>query len=976
MHQQPVQVGLIVPLSEVPAGWVVEHQKPARVVIDTNSPQYPVHHFNMSRAGLGVSFHLPLTTPHARLGELIFSFREVVEVPESEMQFMQRVADQVALAIENANNLADARRAQRDVEHRNRQREQLLELTNNIVSHLDLNQVLRIAARGVRKIVPCAICAVALPEPDGKHLRLCTLEFPAGKGLLQEGLRMPIDGSNVGRAFRTREVIVLDGPATASYSPEMYRIVTGEGLKAQVFVPLVSRGESLGALGMSRTEDGLFTADEVEYLKHVAAQITIAIENAMQFEQVRAAEREVARERDRKQLLLELTNSAISQLGLQEVLDVVAKGVRRVVPSDLAIVSLVHEDSDALCVQAIDFPEGRGFIQKGLGVPMIGSLADRAFRAGSYAVMNQIEPQNYAPGMYERFMAEGIKRQCYVPFGIRGRFLGDLGLMRRDEISFTQDEVDFLVHVAGQVAIAVENALQFDRVRAAEREVARERDRKQLLLEVNNAVVSHLDLGELVKSISVSLGRVVPHDAAAFSLYDEKTGKIQGIALHREFDDKGVFEHGKWISADGLPEGEAIATRKPVLVRQADIGRFHSPLMQKAHVGGVRSGCAVPLIAHGRLFGLLSVVSLQENAFSDDDALLLDQCSSQIAIALENALAYREIAALKNRLAQEKLYLEDEIRSEINFEEIIGESPALRTALQQVQTVAASDSTVLILGETGTGKELIARAIHEASRRKGRTFVKLNCAAIPTGLLESELFGHERGAFTGAIAQKIGRMELANGGTLFLDEVGDIPLELQPKLLRALQEREFERLGSVRTQKSDVRFLAATNRDLPEMVAEKQFRSDLFYRLNVFPISIPALRDRRDDIPRLVRYFVSKYAKKMDKRIETIPAAAMHKLQAWHWPGNVRELENFIERSVILTSGPVLHVPLAELESADLPEAAPVTLKDSEREHILKVLRDTKGILAGPAGAAARLGVKRTTLQYKMKKLGITRDSL
>ncbi len=332
----------------------------------------------------------------------------------------------------------------------------------------------------------------------------------------------------------------------------------------------------------------------------------------------------------------------------------------------------------------------------------------------------------------------------------------------------------------------------------------------------------------------------------------------------------------------------------------------------------------------------------------------------------------REITNLKDRLAQEKFYLEEEIRTSINFEEIIGESGVLKNVLHRVETVASSDATVLILGETGTGKELIARAIHETSKRKARTFVKLNCAAIPSGLLESELFGHEKGAFTGAIAQKIGRMELANGGTLFLDEVGDIPLELQPKLLRALQEREFERLGSVRTQKADVRFLAATNRDLQKMVAEKQFRSDLFYRLHVFPITIPPLRERLEDIPRLVRYFVSKYAKKMDKRIETISSDAMTKLQTWHWPGNVRELENFIERSVILTTGPELHVSLADLGPAEVPEGRTATLRETEREHILRILRETKGMLSGPNGAAARLGVKRTTLQYRMKKLGIT----
>ncbi|HEY7161060.1 MAG TPA: sigma 54-interacting transcriptional regulator, partial [Acidobacteriota bacterium] len=347
------------------------------------------------------------------------------------------------------------------------------------------------------------------------------------------------------------------------------------------------------------------------------------------------------------------------------------------------------------------------------------------------------------------------------------------------------------------------------------------------------------------------------------------------------------------------------------------------------------------------------------------------QVSNQVAIAVENALAYRQIEVLKDRLAQEKLYLEDEIRTEMNFEEIVGDSTSLRQVLQQVETVAPTDSTVLILGETGTGKELVARALHNRSRRKDRTFVKLNCAAIPTGLLESELFGHEKGAFTGAISQRIGRIELANHGTLFLDEVGDIPLELQSKLLRVLQEREFERLGSTTTKQVDVRLIAATNRDLQKMIAENQFRSDLYYRLNVFPVRIPPLRERPDDIPLLVRHFTQKYARRMEKRIETIPSAAMKMLMEWHWPGNIRELENFIERAVILTTNHALNVPLSELSSNDTYKRTPVQSETSEREKIVRMLRDTKGRVGGPDGAATRLGLKRTTLIARMKELGI-----
>ena len=423
--------------------------------------------------------------------------------------------------------------------------------------------------------------------------------------------------------------------------------------------------------------------------------------------------------------------------------------------------------------------------------------------------------------------------------------------------------------------------------------------------------------------------------------------------------------------------GDAFKNRKPMVINRLDPAEMSPEMYDKAVREGLHSFCDLPLISRDRLLGVLAVAKHEENAFDDDEVAFLTQVANQIAIGVENALAYSEIAELKDRLAQEKLYLEDELRGEMDFEGIVGQSSALRHVLNLVETVAPSDSTVLMLGETGTGKELIARAIHDRSRRKDRTFVKVNCAAIPTGLLESELFGHERGAFTGAISQKIGRLELADQGTLFLDEVGDIPLEIQPKLLRALQEREFERLGSTHTKKVNIRLVAATNRDLDKMIENREFRSDLYYRLNVFPIRIPPLRERPEDIPLLVRYFAQKYGRRMEKQIESIPAATMKALASWHWPGNIRELENFIERSVILTHGSALQVPVSELGNngnggGNGNGAHVVEIRDTgERDEILRALRETKGRVAGPDGAAARLGLKRTTLISRMKKLGI-----
>jgi formate hydrogenlyase transcriptional activator len=493
-----------------------------------------------------------------------------------------------------------------------------------------------------------------------------------------------------------------------------------------------------------------------------------------------------------------------------------------------------------------------------------------------------------------------------------------------------------------------------------------------LLLEVNNALVSNLERRALFSSISGCLRRVVSHEYTSLAVYDAERNAFDMWAI--EFAGKGLIKEHMFVPVKGSPAGRAFTTGEPARFERADLAALESDVGRLLLAEGIQSMCSVPLIVHDRRLGTLSIGRLGGEPFTDGDAELLASVANQVAFSVENALAFQEIAELKDKLAAEKVYLEDEIRTEYNFEEIIGQSAVLKRVLHQAETVAPTDSAVLICGETGTGKELIARAIHELSRRRERTFVKLNCAAIPTGLLESELFGHERGAFTGAIAQRIGRFELADGGTLFLDEVGDIPLELQPKLLRVLQEQEFERLGSTRTRRVDVRLVAATNRNLEEMVAAGTFRNDLYYRLNVFPITLPSLRERPEDIPPLVRYFVQKFARRMKKPIETIPADAMTALSRYGWPGNVRELENAIERAVILTTGPALRVPVSEFrDRAVAPSAGAATLEATEREAILHALRETNWVLGGPQGAATRLGLKRTTLQSRMQKLGIDR---
>jgi formate hydrogenlyase transcriptional activator len=480
-------------------------------------------------------------------------------------------------------------------------------------------------------------------------------------------------------------------------------------------------------------------------------------------------------------------------------------------------------------------------------------------------------------------------------------------------------------------------------------------------------------LSELLSAISGSVREIVPHDCAT-------------LAIRETF---GGCLHILFVEADGLPQSlplrpladlstkDQLATRRPVLLDRFDSALFADEESMR-HLLGMHmcSGCLVPLIDGEQSIGALIFASLEKNAFGQREVGVLSLIASQIATAVNNALAFRQIADLRDRFRLEKQYLEEEMNLEHRFEEIVGANSGLKQVLKEIETVAPTDATVLIQGETGTGKELLARAIHRLSLRRDRTFIKLNCAAIPAGLLESELFGHEKGAFTGAVTRKMGRLELANEGTLFLDEIGELHLDLQPKLLRALQEREFERLGGTRPISVNVRMIAATNRDLAKMVAEKQFRADLFYRLKVFPIFSPPLRERVSDIPMLVRHFVSTHSRRMGKVIETIPEETMEALKRWKWPGNIRELENFLERAVILTRGPVLYVPLAELENEGDPEPSEEenpSLLAAERELILRVLRETKGQIGGPDGAAARLGIKRTTLNSKMKKLQIQR---
>jgi formate hydrogenlyase transcriptional activator len=578
----------------------------------------------------------------------------------------------------------------------------------------------------------------------------------------------------------------------------------------------------------------------------------------------------------------------------------------------------------------------------------------------------------------ERLLPYGIRSVWSRPlFTSEGKALGTFSINYREPRSPSANDLQLIEDASHITGIAIERQMNEEALR-------RERDRLRLLLEITNSMTSKLDLRRLVEVLSTNLLSVTGSDFCSLLLPNVDGGELRLTVLYNP-ESRGSICDGAIIPLRGSMCGKAFRTGKSQHVNSLeevrddpesfgnDAGRlFYERIMAE----GLKSGCDLPLIGRHGILGVLSALKRSERAFDIEDVEFLEQVSRQVAIAVENALDHETVIKDRDHETKQRLYLEEEIRAE--FREIVGESPALKTALSLVSVVAPTDSSVLILGETGTGKELVARAVHRLGNRSEKAFVKLNCAAIPLGLLESELFGHEKGAFTGAIAQKTGRFELADKGTLFLDEVGDIPLELQAKLLRVLQEQEFERLGSHRTHRVNVRVIAATHRDLPAMVKQGTFRDDLYYRLKVFPIQVPALRQRTEDIPTLVRHFAALYAQRMNKRIDVIPPETMDALVRYPWPGNVRELQNFIERAVILSPQSTLRAPTSELEPfqpCKESNASMNGLAEVERDHILRALEASHWVIGGQSGAAARLGMKRTSLTYRMKKLRIRRPA-
>jgi formate hydrogenlyase transcriptional activator len=789
--------------------------------------------------------------------------------------------------------------------------EALLRVSQTLISIRSSEELFRLLARELRAVVNFYVMGVGIYDENAHEVRLTSYGEP---GVPLQVPELAPEETFTWWVYQHQQPLIIPSLDAETRFPAVAEMLKNRGVRSVCALPLTTVHRRLGGLAVGSIEVDAYSQEEVSFLSLVANQVALAVDDALNFDASQHA---------------------------KEALRASEENFRLIVDSIPGLVATATAEGEVEFVnqQCLDY---------------FGKTLDELKERTSDVV--HPDDRSLVKAAWERSVETGH------PFDFEYRLRHADGVYRWFNVRALP-----LRDMEGRIIRWYALHTDIDERKHAE-------DRLQLLLEITNRVVSNLQLRDLLRAISASVRRVMQCDLVGVFLPDSEGNRLQTFVL--DFPESKGFIREEYCSTEGSLGGFVFGTGKPWTGSAADV--LQLGLQDDAVIPeGLKTGCLLPLVSRNRVLGLLGLGRRKENAFSQADIGFLTQVATQIAIAVENALDYGQMTQAKERLAEHKLYLEDEIRVEHNSEEIIGHSPRLKAVLESIRIVAPADSTVLIQGETGTGKELIARAIHNLSPRKGHAFVKVNCAAIPSGLLESDLFGHEKGSFTGAIAQKIGRFELAHKGTLFLDEVGDIPLELQPKLLRVLQEQEFERLGSTRTQRVDVRVLAATHASLTQMVAEKKFRSDLYYRLNVFPVVVPPLRERREDIPLLIRHFANKYARRMGKKIESIPKETMDALSRYPWPGNIRELQNLMERAVLLSAGSSLRVPLGEIVTGSdhCAVSRGNALEQAEREQIVRALRESNWIIGGERGAAARLGLKRTSLAYRMQKLGISRPA-
>ena len=897
---------------------------------------------------------LPLTHFRARLGTLEFGSKTDLPLGSEQIKFLQRVTELVA-------TLVDESLSDEDTSSEIAKLRLLVEIENLTSNESDREGVMAIL-RAVNEWAADDIVGLYVYEQPSRSLRLKMPDPEWAEKMAPRGGMTALEGTLAGETFRSRRSIILDYSGLAGLPFESVKRGLKLGVKALCLCPLLDSDETLGVFKIARRREIPFSPHDVEFVERLAAAIVPALKAASVVSSWHGHDALALRG------MLAETNVTTAP---ENILSIMAARARDEAPISRSS-GQTGEPKSQPTANLEPSSVGFGILDVQFHFLAVNDMLAR--------INGRPADEHIGKTVRELLgdIAEVVEPYIRSVVATGQPVLNlELSLLRPGHSDPSHLVKHYLPIKDGsgnvtQIGVIV---VETPERGAAERplksdpgDLRQQKKWQEVMAEISSALTGEWNVRKVFPKISALLRRVLGQEYAALTLREEESGQLVSKAL--DFPLGRSLDVGGEIGAAAGTASKALEERSALIFDAEEVRRLDPDAAAGLVSEGLKSLCCVPLLRTKKPLGLMVLGSTRANAFHHDDLMLLNQVAAQLAIALENASTLREIERLKQQLKQEKRQLSAEARGRHQFEEIIGNSTGLQGVLDQVAIVSPSDATVMIMGETGTGKGLLARAIHRISKRGGHALVTLNCAAIPTGLLESELFGHEKGAFTGAVTQKIGRLELADRGTLFLDEIGEIPLELQPKLLRVLQDHEFERLGSTRTIKVDLRLIAATNRHLESSVAQKQFRSDLFYRLNVFPLRIPPLRERREDIPLLVRYFVKKFSRELDRGIETIPSEVMDAIVRWHWPGNVRELENFVERSVILTESTALWAPLEEIHP-DTARISESSLQQTEREHIVRVLRETGGVIAGPTGAARRLGVKRSTLQSKMQRLEI-----
>jgi formate hydrogenlyase transcriptional activator len=866
----------------------------------------------------------------------------------------------------------------------------LLEINNAIITNLTQDSLLNAICKTLEGVLPVYRAAITLYDPEKDTVRILSLSTHWNTDHFRVGTEVNRADTPSGWVIDHQRSLLCVNVETVMDYPIARRYLE-EGIRSFCCVPLILAGKTIGTLNIgSDTKDGYSEADAA-FLLEIANQVALAVGNMMSYQEIAALNTKVEHTAERYRTLLEINNAIITNLSQEALLHAISMVLSRVISFDRAAFTLYIPSTRKFRFLAIEGIAASSHFRAGQEFDREESVSAWVFDNQRPALRNDLrKEQHYLND--RRLIEEGLNSYCVAPLMIGGKSIGTLNLASRETNQYSEADAEFLCELGSQVALAVSNMTSYEEITALNAKVERTAERYRTLLEINNAIVTHLTPEALLRSVSDILRRIVPYSGAAITLYNAESETFRYLAMEgalpTDFFRVGLeFDRQQTISAWVFDH------QRPVVRRDLEKEQQY-PNDSRLVAKGIYSDCIVPLIIGGKSIGTLNVGSTERNQYSETDMEILQELANQVALAVANMQSYEEIVGLKARLEKENVYLQEEIRTEHNFEEIIGNSHALLAVLRKVEQVAPTDSTVLIYGETGTGKELIARAIHDRSARKNRPLLKVNCSAISAGLVESELFGHVKGAFTGAFERHIGRFELADGGMIFLDEIGELPLGTQVKLLRVLQEREFEPVGSNRPVRVDVRVIAATNRNLLESIRTGDFRSDLFYRLNVFPIDVPPLRERGSDIPQLAMFFLSRFSKKFGKKIQDMPRATVNRLISYSWPGNIRELQNVIERAVILSQSSVLElepdlVPVLTPSVAsviddrssaeDKPFASalptPNTLEEVERGHIVAVLNQTRGVVEGPRGAAKILGLHPNTLRHRMQKLGLKRTT-